>query len=73
MMVGAGLYVLHPRKLWAHLAVSAVIDFIFYLKEGGMMKKVRESARLLSRIARNDVISSLGVHLPFRRSLLTSL
>lgn len=72
-MVGAAIHVLHPKTLWVHLAVSAIVDFTFYLKEGGMMKKACESVGRLSRVSKNRIISSLGVHLPSRRSLLTSL
>lgn len=67
-MVGAVLLVVHPSSIWVHLAVTAVIDFTFFLKEGCAMKKasiIRERNSWF-QFTKNGIISSWENHLPSR-------
>jgi hypothetical protein len=65
-MAGAVFYALHPRSLWAHVAVSAVVDIIVSLKEGWTMKTARKTRECDSwlRCTKNGIISSWEAHLP---------
>jgi hypothetical protein len=75
MMVGAVLFLLHPASVWMHLYLTGIIELIFSLKEGWTMTKadvVREMTSWIQR-TKNCIIGSWEAHLPFRRSLLTSL
>ena len=67
-MAGAVLYALHPKSILAHVAVTAVTDIIFSLKEGRTMKTARNNRESSSwfRRTKNGIISSSGAHLPSR-------
>ena len=74
MTAGAVLYMLHPASLWAHVAVSAIVDLIYIKKEGRTMKRTTSRSEKSSWFQRTKkhVIVSWEAHLPYRQSLLMS-
>jgi hypothetical protein len=74
MTAGAVLYMLHLASSWVHLAVSAIVDLIYFKKEGRTMERTTSRSEKCSWFQRTKkhVIVSWEAHLPFRHSLLMS-